>query len=98
MSGRQVSDEFPSPCPQPPAPSPDAIANREEQRAGSAIMNTVYEYEQISGKKYRFKNNKEYLLFKMGKIRQGNILADPVKYVNSPSQSAITNIDDLRNL
>ena len=98
MSGRQASNEQPSPCPQAPFPSPDASTKREDQRAGSAIMNSVYEYEQASGKNYRFKDNHERLLFKMGKIRQGNILANPARYANSPTQSTITDINVLQNL
>lgn len=99
MSGRrQASTEFPSPCPQAPLPSPDASTKREEQRAGSAIMNSVYEYEQASGKNYRFKDNHERLLFKMGKLRQGNILAEPVRYANAPTQSTITDIAILQKL
>ncbi len=98
MSGRQVSSEQPAPCPQAPFPKPDASTKREEQRAGSAIMNSVYQYEQASGKNYQFKSNHERLLFKMGKIRQGNILTDPERYANSPAQSTITNINVLQNL
>jgi hypothetical protein len=98
MSGRQASSEIPAPCPQAPFPSPDATTNRAEQRAGSAIMNSVNDYEQASGKNYQFKSNHERLLFKMGKIRQGNILTEPARYVNAPSQSTITDINTLRNL
>ncbi len=98
MSGRQASNEQPAPCPQAPFPKPDASTKRDEQRAGSAIMNSVYEYEQASGKNYRFKDNYERLLFKMGKIRQGNILAEPVRYANAPAQSTITDINVLQNL
>ncbi len=98
MSGRQASSEIPAPCPRAPFPSPDATANRAEQRAGSVIMNSVNEYEQASGKNYQFKSNYERLLFKMGKIRQGNILADPIKYANAPAQSTITDVNTLRNL
>ncbi len=98
MSGRQASNEQPSPCPQAPFPKPDASSKRDEQRAGSAIMNSVYEYEQASGKNYRFKSNYELLLFKMGKLRQGNILMNPARYANSPTQSTITNINTLNNL
>jgi hypothetical protein len=98
MSGRKASSEIPAPCPQPPLPSPDATTNRAEQRAGSVIMNSVYEYEQASGKNYQFKSNHDRLLFKMGKIRQGNILADPIKYANAPAQSIITDVNTLRNL
>jgi hypothetical protein len=98
MSGRQPSDEFPEPCPQAPFPKPDASSKRDEQRAGSAIMNAVYEYEQASGKNYQFKSNYERLLFKMGKIRQGNILAEPVRYATAPTQSTITDINTLKNL
>jgi hypothetical protein len=99
MSGRpRATPEIASPCPQAPAFSPDASTNSAEQRAGSAIMNSVYEYEQATGKNYRFKDNHERLLFKMGKIRQGNILANPERYATAPSQSTITDINVLRNL
>jgi hypothetical protein len=99
MSGRpRAGVENLTSCPQPPVISPDATTNRAEQAAGSAIMNSIYEYEQASGKNYRFLDNHTRLLFKMGKIRQGNILADPVKYANAPAQSTITDINTLRNL
>ncbi len=98
MSGRTPSNEFPDPCPGPAFPSPDASSKREDQRAGSTIMNSVYEYEQASGKNYRFKDNHERLLFKMGKIRQGNIIAEPAKYANAPIQSTITDVNVLRDL
>lgn len=99
MSGRpRAGVENLSICPQAPLPNPDASTNRTEQRAGSVIMNSVYEYEQASGKNYQFKSNYERLLFKMGKIRQGNVLANPVKYAEAPTQSNITDINVLRNL
>ena len=98
MPDRQVSNQIPAPCVQRPYVSPDATSKGIEQRAGSAIMNAVFQYEQDSGKQYRFKANYERLLFKMGKIRQGNILADPVTYANAPPQSTINDINTLRNL
>jgi hypothetical protein len=98
MGSRQVSNEIPAPCAQAPFVSPDASTKREEQRAGSAIMNAVFQYEQDTGKQYRFKDNYERMLFKMGKIRQGNILADPLTYANAPPQSNINNINTLQNL
>ena len=99
MSARpRATPEIPSPCVEPPMASPDATTNPAEQRAGSAIMNSVYEYEQATGKNYQFKSNYERMLFKMGKIRQGNILADPVRYAAAPAQSTITDINVLRNL
>jgi hypothetical protein len=98
MGSRQVSNEIPAPCAQAPFVSPDATTKGIEQRAGSAIMNAVFQYEQETGKQYRFKDNYERMLFKMGKIRQGNILADPVKYANATPQSTINDINTLRNL
>ena len=99
MSGRnRAGAEENSICPQYPIFSPDASTNRDEQRAGSVIMNSVYEYEQATGKKYRFKDNYERMLFMMGKIRQGNILANPEAFATAPVQSTITDINVLRRL
>lgn len=99
MAGRpRAGVENLTTCPQAPIVSPDATVNRAEQRAGSAIMNSIYDYEQTTGKKYRFLDNHTRLLFKMGKIRQGNILTDPVKYAEASAQSTITDVNVLRNL
>jgi hypothetical protein len=97
MSSRAPAPENTYPCSHPPDFSPDTVANKAQQRAASAILNTVYEYEQATGKKYKFKSNEEHLLFKMAKMRQGNVLADPERYANAPTQSTLT-LEQLNSL
>lgn len=97
MASRAPAPDGTYPCPHAPDFSPDAVANKAQQRAASAIMNSVYEYEENSEKKHKFKSNEEYLLYKMAKIRQGNVLSDPVRYANAPTQSTLT-MEQLKSL
>lgn len=68
-----------------PDPVPDAIADKKQQRVASTLLNEKYTYDTTIGSGYQFKSNGDYMLFKMGKLRQANV--NTGAFPTAPTQS-----------
>jgi hypothetical protein len=70
-----------------PDPVPDAVADKKQQRVASTLLNEKYTYETTTGNNYKFKSNQDYMLYKMGKLRQANV--NTGAFPNAPMQSLV---------
>lgn len=74
-------------CPVYPERSPDAAPSPQLQITGSTILQDKYNYETTTGKPYKFKSQQDLLLYKLGRMREINMISG--QFPNARQQVAV---------